>query len=117
MEYVSQTITCDSLLNVDNGSNIDALIAAKSIIEDLEKKDLMYQNDNEKYVKGGELRGIFNQKAANVSKKLVDAAMNQLYDLEDEEGAVEMYRKALNLLDDPNNHDPALDALLKKQKK
>ena len=26
-------------------------------------------------------------------------------------------RKALNLLDDPNNHDPALDALLKKQKK
>ena len=48
---------------------------------------------------------------------LVDAAMNQLYNLEDEEGAVEMYRKALNLLDDPNNHDPALDALLKKQKK
>lgn len=107
--YQALVEKCEKLTDIGDSSKYQSLIEAKKAYDSIISMENRYSGVNGDYCISSEFGTKLNDKLKKASRSWTETAYSQLYELEDEEGAIGFYKIALSLYDDPNNHIVELD--------
>lgn len=102
-EYLPSIKKCQSLIEKGNQAEFRSLISAYELIDKIDSLETIYKADNPNLFNQGErLKNSYEEKAIPASKAWAESARTQIRELDNKERALEYYKVAYSIYQDPD---------------
>ena len=102
-EYLPAINKCQTLINKGSQAEFRFLISAHELLDKIDSLETIYKVDNPNlFNQGDNLKEKYDEKAIPASKAWAESARTQMRELDNKERALEYYKVAFSIYQDPN---------------